>query len=251
MTLEVSNVHGGYGPIQVLKDVSFSVGRGEIVALIGSNGAGKTTTLRAISGLVPISMGRILWNNQSLTAIAPYDIVLRGVAHVPEGRQVFGNLSVRENLLMGAYRKREKQSVTKTLEKVLELFPRLRERHKQLARHLSGGEQQMLALGRALMSSPQLLLLDEPSMGLAPIVADQIFDAIEKISVDGTSILLVEQNIEIALRLARRAYVLRNGKIVKSGFTAELQNDDLLREAFLGKNDTAIGSSASERSHSS
>ena len=239
MTLELSNVRGGYGLIQVLKDVSLTVGRGEIVALIGSNGAGKTTTLRAISGVIPVSQGRIVWNGKSLRDVAPHDIVLHKIAHVPEGRQIFSAMSVQENLRMGAYRWRDKTLMSDNLERVFALFPRLKERYRQPAGKLSGGEQQMLALGRALMSSAELLLLDEPSMGLSPIMIDQICDAIEDISAKGAAVLLVEQNIEAAFRIARRAYVLRNGTIVQAGLIDELRNDDLLREAYLGSANNA------------
>ena len=234
MTLKVENVDAGYGPIQALQDVSLTVGAGEIVALIGSNGAGKTTMLMVISGLVPTRRGHVHWRDEMLDELPPQEIVARRVAHVPEGRHVFHSLSVDENLQMGAYRRRDKASIGRNREKVLAMFPRLKERLSQSAGTLSGGEQQMLAVGRALMNSPELLLLDEPSMGLAPIIAEQIFDVFSDIAKDGTSILLVEQNLGMAFRVARRAYVLQNGVIVREGSVESLRGDPALSEAYLG-----------------
>ena len=234
MTLVVENVDAGYGPIQALHDVSLTVGEGEIVALIGSNGAGKTTMLMVISGLVPVRRGHVRWSDEALDALPPQEIIARRVAHVPEGRHVFLSLSVDENLHMGAYRRRDKASMVRNREKVLAMFPRLKERLSQSAGTLSGGEQQMLAIGRALMSSPELLLLDEPSMGLAPIIAEQIFDAFADIAKEGTSVLLVEQNLAMAFLVARRAYVLQNGVIVREGSVERLRGDPALREAYLG-----------------
>ena len=234
MTLKVENVDAGYGAIQALQDVSLTVGAGEIVALIGSNGAGKTTMLMVISGLVPTRRGLVHWRDEALDELPPQEIVERRVAHVPEGRHVFLSLSVDENLQMGAYRQRDRATVGLNREKVLNLFPRLKERLSQSAGTLSGGEQQMLAIGRALMNSPELLLLDEPSMGLAPIIAEQIFDVFSDIAKDGTSILLVEQNLGMAFQVARRAYVLQNGVIVREGSVESLRGDPALREAYLG-----------------
>ncbi len=234
MTLVVENVDAGYGPIQALQDVSLTVEEGEIVALIGSNGAGKTTMLMVISGLVPARRGHVRWRDEALDALPPQEIIKRRVAHVPEGRHVFLSLSVDENLQMGAYRRRDKASISRNREKVLAMFPRLTERLSQSAGTLSGGEQQMLAIGRALMSSPELLLLDEPSMGLAPIIAEQIFDVFADIAKEGTSILLVEQNLAMAFLVARRAYVLQNGIIVREGSVESLRGDPVLREAYLG-----------------
>ena len=233
MTLTLDRVSAGYGPIRVLQDIALSVEAGEIVALIGSNGAGKTTTLRAISGIVPITSGSITWQGRSLTSLAPHDVVTYGVAHVPEGRCVFYNLSVEENILMGAYRKRERASLTRNRERVLSLFPRLRERSKQIAGTLSGGEQQMLALARALMSSPSLLLLDEPSMGLAPVMVERIFESIVEIGQSGTAILLVEQDTELALSISARGYVLQNGRVVLEGPARKLQQNPDVRRAYL------------------
>lgn len=234
MTLKVENLAAGYGPIQALQDVSLSVGRDEIVALIGSNGAGKTTMLRVISGLVRPRRGHVLWQETLLNGLEPHEIVARGVAQVPEGRHVFNGLTVHENLLMGAFCRRNKISVGRNTDRVLSIFPRLAERLGQMAGTLSGGEQQMLAVGRALMSSPELLLLDEPSMGLGPIVAERIFEVISEIAKDGTSILLVEQNLEMAFQVAHRAYALQNGIIVREGSVAELRGDSALRDAYLG-----------------
>ncbi len=233
MHLELKNVCAGYGPIQVLQNVSLEVRPGETVALIGSNGAGKTTTLRTISGLIRPTSGSIAWKGQALIDIPAHALVTRGIAHVPEGRCIFYNLTVIENIWMGAYRFRKARSVKQNLERVLVLFPRLRERAKQRAGTLSGGEQQMLALARALMSTPDLLMLDEPSMGLAPFMVERIFESIVEIRRSGTSILLVEQDTELALSISNRVYVLQNGAVVRHGAAAELQNDPIIQNAYL------------------
>ncbi|MGE5588006.1 MAG: ABC transporter ATP-binding protein [Clostridia bacterium] len=233
--LEVKGVECFYGNINVLKGVSFRVDKGEIVALIGANGAGKTTTLRAISGLVRVAKGEVVYEGRSIANHPPYAIVSRGIVHVPEGRQVFQELSVEDNLILGAYTVKQAAARRETLEQVYERFPRLRERRRQMAGTLSGGEQQMLAIGRALMSRPKLLLLDEPSMGLAPILVREVFSIIEEISRTGTTILLVEQNARMALRLADRAYVLRTGSIVLSGSGREVAANPEVREAYLAE----------------
>jgi branched-chain amino acid transport system ATP-binding protein len=234
MTLVVEDLDAGYGPIHALQDVSLTAGEGEIVALIGSNGAGKSTMLMVISGLVPARRGYVRWRDEPLGELPPQEIITRRVAHVPEGRHVFLSLSVDENLQKGAYRCRDKDSIIHTREKVLSMFPRLKERLSQSAGTLSGGEQQMLAIGRALMSSPKLPLLDEPSMGLAPIIAEKIFDAFAAIAKEGTSILLVKQNLAMAFLVARRAYVLQNGIIVREGSVESLRDDPALHETYLG-----------------
>lgn len=232
LTMDDVNVY--YGAIWALKGINLTVGEGEIVSLIGANGAGKSTTLNAISGIVKTSPGRITFNGEDLNKIPPHEIVKRGVAQVPEGRRVFSNLSVLENLEMGAYARKDKAEIKRNLEAVLERFPRLRERIKQVGGTLSGGEQQMLAIGRALMTRPRLLLLDEPSMGLAPLLVREIFSIIREINQDGTTILLVEQNARMALRISRRAYVLETGKIVLEGPAQELANLDEVKKAYLG-----------------
>jgi len=234
MLLEVQDLQVAYGAINALKGISFSVEQGEIVTLIGANGAGKSTTLKTISGLVRPRSGRILFKSVDITKASPHKIVEMGISHVPEGRRPFSNLTVRENLLLGAYTQRDRKEVAQAMERVFVRFPRLRERINQLAGTLSGGEQQMLAMGRALMSRPQLLLLDEPSMGLSPILVQQIFDIIKEINSSGTSILLVEQNAFMALSIAHRAYVLETGSIVLSGSARDLQNDPKVRAAYLG-----------------
>src|SRR6185369_1211346 len=215
MLLSVENLHVSYGAVHAVQGVSLSVARGEIVTLIGSNGAGKTTLLRAISGLVRPSAGTILFDGAArLDRIPPHTIVRHGISHVPEGRQVFGNLTVRENLALGAYQRTDRAEIRATMQHVFELFPILAERLRQAAATLSGGEQQMLAIGRALMARPQLLLLDEPSLGLAPLVVQTIFAIIREINAQGTTILLVEQNAHMALRIAHRGYVLQTGTVV-------------------------------------
>ena len=232
--LEVKDVEVAYGSIRALKGISFDVKKGEIISLIGANGAGKTTTLHSISNLIKKQGGSVTFKGEDITNTNPDKIVKAGLIHVPEGRRVFANLTVKENLEMGAYLRNDTAGIKADLEHVYELFPRLRERAKQLAGTLSGGEQQMLAMGRGLMSKPELLLLDEPSMGLAPILVDEIFDIIQKINKDGTTILLVEQNDKMSLNIANRAYVLENGSISMSGNAKELLNDDRVKKAYLG-----------------
>ncbi|MBN1305602.1 MAG: ABC transporter ATP-binding protein [Anaerolineales bacterium] len=232
--LEVHNIHTYYDNIHALKGVSLSVEQGEIVTLIGGNGAGKTTTLRSISGLRKTSRGSIRLNGEELGAYKPHEIVSKSVSMVPEGRGVFARLSVAENLDMGAYIRRDRKGVEADLERVFEIFPRLKERRKQVAGTLSGGEQQMLAIGRALMAHPTLLLLDEPSMGLAPILVESIFETIQQINQEGTTILLVEQNALMALSVANRGYVLQTGEIVLSDTAANLKQNEMVQKAYLG-----------------
>lgn len=234
--LEVHNLHIYYGMIHALKGIDLHVEKGEIVTLIGGNGAGKTTTLRAISGLLrPPDGSSIRLQGEELTRIRPHQIVERGVIHVPEGRRVFARMSVEENLAMGAYARKDRSRYQEDLEFVFHLFPRLQERRHQLAGTLSGGEQQMLAMGRALMGDPKVLLMDEPSMGLAPVLVEAIFDAIEQLNrTRGITILLVEQNAAMALQIANRGYVLETGRIVLSGSAAELRVNPRVREAYLG-----------------
>ncbi|HEY8532450.1 MAG TPA: ABC transporter ATP-binding protein [Micromonospora sp.] len=234
MLLEVENVSLHYGRIQALHGISLSVAAGEVVTLIGANGAGKTTTMRAISGLRPVSAGRILFDGEDITRLRADLRVRRGLCLVPEGRGIFPGLTVLENLDMGAYTRRDRKAVAADLARVFDLFPRLAERRKQLGGTLSGGEQQMLAVGRALMSRPKLLLLDEPSMGLAPMLIQQIFSIITEINKQGTTVLLVEQNAQQALSRADRAYVLETGRIVRSGTGQELLRDPAVKEAYLG-----------------
>lgn len=231
--LEVKNINVYYGSIHAIKDISFSVEQGEVVALIGANGAGKSTILKTISGLLRTKTGSISFQNQSITTTIPHKIVAQGLAHVPEGRRIFAQMSVEENLEMGAYT-RSNSEIAPGLERVYERFPRLKERRRQTAGTLSGDEQQMLAMGRALMSRPTLLMLDEPSMGLAPILVEEIFDIIRELHKDGTTILLVEQNAQMALSVADRGYVLETGKIVLSGGGIQLLQDDAVRKAYLG-----------------
>ncbi len=233
--LKVNNIHVFYGAIQALHGVSFEVQSGEIVTLIGANGAGKSTTLRTISGLIRPRSGNIEFCGRDITRLPAHKIVRMGIAHVPEGRKVFPNLTVKENLLMGAYTRRSKNEVEKNLRVVYERFPRLKEREKQEAGTLSGGEQQMLAIGRGLMVNPSLLILDEPSMGLSPILVEEIFNIIAEINRKGTTILLVEQNAYMALQVASRAYVLENGRITLSGPAARLRSDPKVRSAYLGE----------------
>ena len=232
--LQVENLNVHYGMIHALKDVSFSINTGEIVTLIGANGAGKSTTLRTISGLVPCSSGTIMYENEDISHLPAHKIAALGVNHVPEGRRVFPQLSVEVNLQLGAYLRKDKTQVRADMTRVYELFPRLYERRKQLAGSLSGGEQQMLAMGRGLMSNPKLLLLDEPSMGLAPLLVREIFNIIQEINRSGTTILLVEQNAAMALAIADRAYVLENGTIKFSGTASELIQDQRVKQAYLG-----------------
>jgi branched-chain amino acid transport system ATP-binding protein len=234
MLLEVDNVSLLYGHIEALHGISLTVGQGEIVALIGANGAGKSTTMRAISGLRPVSKGSIKFDGQDITKLRADLRVVRGVSQSPEGRGIFPGMTVRENLEMGAYTRRNRSEIDEDIERAFTLFPRLQEREKQHGGTLSGGEQQMLAVGRALMSRPKLLLLDEPSMGLAPILIQQIFDIIVEINQQGTTVLLVEQNAQQALSRAHRAYVLETGRIVKEGTGAELLDDPAVKDAYLG-----------------
>lgn len=232
--LEVKDLCVSYGAIKALRGISFNVDKGEIITLIGSNGAGKTTTLHSISNIIKKQSGTILFEGEDITNMGADKIVQRNLIQVPEGRRVFANLSVYENLMLGAYLRKDKAEIQKDLEHVFTLFPRLKERIKQPAGTLSGGEQQMLAMGRALMSKPRLLLLDEPSMGLAPILVDEIFEIIKKINADGTTILLVEQNAFKALSIADRAYVLETGAISKEGNASDLIKDDSVKAAYLG-----------------
>ena len=232
--LEVKDLHVSYGAIQAVQGVSFEINQGDIVALIGSNGAGKSTILRTISGLEHAKSGSILFNGAELTKMKAHKIVEQGIAHVPEGRRIFPKLTVTENLNMGANLRKDKEGIKQSMEKVFEVFPRLKERAKQEAGTLSGGEQQMLALGRALMTQGSLLMLDEPSMGLAPIIVEEIFEIIKKINADGTTILLIEQNAFLALNTASRAYVLETGKITMQGPSAQLLTDPRVKEAYLG-----------------
>jgi branched-chain amino acid transport system ATP-binding protein len=234
MLLELENVTLLYGRIQALHGISLTVGEGEIVALIGANGAGKTTTMRAISGLRPVAQGSIRFDGKDITRLRADLRVIRGVSQSPEGRGVFPGMTVRENLEMGAYTRRNRSEINEDMERAFTLFPRLKEREKQVGGTLSGGEQQMLAVGRAMMSRPKLILLDEPSMGLAPMLIQQIFDIIVEINEQGTTVLLVEQNAQQALSRAHRAYVLETGRIVKSGTGAELLNDPSVKDAYLG-----------------
>jgi branched-chain amino acid transport system ATP-binding protein len=232
--LEVRDLHVYYGHIHALKGISVAVEAGEIVTLIGANGAGKSTTLNTISGLLRPRQGRVLLDGADLGAFTPHEIVGRGVVQVPEGRRIFGRLTVRENLEMGAFRRTDRAGIEEDLERVFALFPRLRERMQQVAGTLSGGEQQMLAIGRGLMTRPTLLLLDEPSMGLAPVLVEQIFETIRQINAAGTTILLVEQNAFMALEIAHRGYVLQTGEIALAGTARELQANEDVRRAYLG-----------------
>jgi len=232
--LDVRDLDVHYGGIHALKGVSFSVDEGQIVTLIGANGAGKTTALRAISGLLKPTRGSVTFAGRPITALPPHTIVARGLAHVPEGRGIFANLTVDENLMLGAYLRRDPAAVAKDRARALELFPRIRERLDQNAGTLSGGEQQMLAIARALLTRPRLLLLDEPSLGLAPQMVQRIFQIVKTIVAEGTTILLVEQNAHMALRIAASAHVLEVGALVTSGPAAELARDDKIRKAYLG-----------------
>ena len=232
--LKVDNLKVSYGSILALKDISFEVKKGEIISLIGANGAGKTTTLHSISNLIKKQSGTVTFKGEDITNLQADKIVKAGLVHVPEGRRVFANLTVRENLEMGAYLRNDAAQIKADLEHVYNLFPRLRERVKQLAGTLSGGEQQMLAMGRGLMSKPELLLLDEPSMGLAPILVDEIFDIIQKINADGTTILLVEQNAFKAMSIANRVYILETGEVASSGNSEDMIHDEAVKKAYLG-----------------
>lgn len=233
--LEVKDIEVFYGVIQAIKGISFEVNEGEVIALIGANGAGKTTTLHTITGLLQPKKGSIMFEGKDITKIPAHKIVSLGMAHVPEGRRVFGELTVYENLKMGAYTRKDKAEIQETLEMVYKRFPRLEERKNQLAGTLSGGEQQMLAMGRALMSHPKIIVMDEPSMGLSPIFVNEIFQIIQDVSESGTTVLLVEQNAKKALSIADRAYVLETGKIVLEGDAKELMNNDSIKKAYLGE----------------
>lgn len=233
--LEVKDIEVFYGVIQAIKGISFEVNEGEVIALIGANGTGKTTTLHTITGLLQPKKGSIMFEGKDITKIPAHKIVSLGMAHVPEGRRVFGELTVYENLKMGAYTRKDKAEIQETLEMVYKRFPRLEERKNQLAGTLSGGEQQMLAMGRALMSHPKIIVMDEPSMGLSPIFVNEIFQIIQDVSKSGTTVLLVEQNAKKALSIADRAYVLETGKIVLEGDAKELMNNDSIKKAYLGE----------------
>jgi branched-chain amino acid transport system ATP-binding protein len=234
MMLEIADLKVSYGAIQALRGIDLTLNEGEIVALIGGNGAGKSTTLQTISGLLKPVSGSIRFLGDEIIGVAPQEIVARGIIHVPEGRRIFSSLTVEENLEMGAYFQRDKIAKQRTLEEAYVRFPRLKERRKQAGGTLSGGEQQMLAIARAIMAQPKLLLLDEPSMGLSPVLVEQIFDIIESINDQGTSILLVEQNAQMALSIANRGYVLETGGIVLSGEAEGLLHDPMVIEAYLG-----------------
>jgi branched-chain amino acid transport system ATP-binding protein len=235
MMLEVKNLEVFYGSIRALHGISFEVNKGEIVTLIGSNGTGKTTTLRSISALNRAQGGEVIFDGKPITNLKPHRIVKMGISHVPEGRKIIGSLTVLENLMMGAYIRSDKAGIQESLEEVFSRFPRLKERAKQLGATLSGGEQQMLAIGRGLMAKPELLLLDEPSMGLSPILVEEIFDIISSINKLGTTILLVEQNAFMALQVAHRGYVLETGRVVLSGPSEKLRADEQVRAAYLGE----------------
>jgi branched-chain amino acid transport system ATP-binding protein len=233
--LEVRNIHTYYGKIHALNDVSITVEKGEIVTIIGANGAGKSTMLKTTSGLLKPRSGSIRLEGEDITRLRPHEIVMKRLIQVPEGRRVFGRLTVRENLEMGAFTSADKAHNQENMERVFALWPRLKERSKQVSGTLSGGEQQMLAMGRALMSNPQVLLLDEPSMGLAPVLVDGIFDTIRQLHAAGTTILLVEQNARMALQVASRGYVLQSGAIIVSDSAASLADNEMVRKAYLGE----------------
>ena len=234
MLLQVETLHVAYGAIRALRGISFQIEQGEVVTLIGANGAGKSTTLRTISGLLRSTEGDVLYRGESLVRTPAERIVSKGICHVPEGRRIFGRLTVQENLEMGAYTRSDSKEISESMERVFASFPRLKERLGQRGGTLSGGEQQMLAMGRGLMSRPALLLLDEPSMGLAPILVEEIFEIIRRINAEGTSILLVEQNAAMALSVAHRGYVLETGSVVLAGTAAELARDPQVQAAYLG-----------------
>ncbi len=233
--LEVKDLEVYYGMIQAIKGISFEVNQGEVIALIGANGAGKTTTLQTITGMIPSKKGSITFNGVDITKVPGHKIVPMGMAHVPEGRRVFAQLSVLDNLKLGAYTRSDQKEIQESLQMVYRHFPRLEERKNQMAGTLSGGEQQMLAMGRALMSKPSIVLMDEPSMGLSPIFVTEIFSIIQEISKEGTTVLLVEQNAKKALSIADRGYVLETGKIVLSGDAKDLMNDESIKKAYLGE----------------
>jgi branched-chain amino acid transport system ATP-binding protein len=233
--LELENMHSYYGHIHALRGISLTVDEGEVVTLIGSNGAGKTTTLRSIHGILPPREGKIIFDGEEIQGTAAHELIGKGIAQSPEGRRIFFRMTVLENLEMGAYHRNDASEIREDMDRVFDLFPRLKERTKQEAGTMSGGEQQMLAIGRALMSRPKLLLLDEPSMGLAPVLVERIFEIIREINKQGTTLLLVEQNANVALEIASRGYVLESGAIVNSASASELREDHSVREAYLGE----------------
>ena len=233
--LEIENMHSYYGHIHALQGISLTVDEGEVVTLIGSNGAGKTTTLRSIHGILPPREGKIIFDGEEIQGTPAHDMIGKGIAQSPEGRKIFFRMTVLENLEMGAYHRNDRSEIQRDMDRVFDLFPRLKERIKQEAGTMSGGEQQMLAIGRSLMSRPKLLLLDEPSMGLAPVLVERIFETIREINQQGTTILLVEQNANVALDIATRGYVLETGKIVNSASAEDLREDPKVREAYLGE----------------
>ena len=233
--LEIKDLCVNYGVIKALKGITFEVNEGEVIALIGANGAGKTTTLHTITGLLNARSGSIVLDGKDITKTPAHKIVKMGIAHVPEGRRIFQNLTVLDNIRLGAFTRKDKDGIAQDIEKVYKLFPRLEERKTQIAGTLSGGEQQMLAMGRALMSKPRIVVMDEPSMGLSPILVSEIFDIIQSIRQQGTTVLLVEQNAKKALSIADRAYVLETGKIVLSGKASDLINDGSVKKAYLGE----------------
>ncbi|MGN0470742.1 MAG: ABC transporter ATP-binding protein [Acutalibacteraceae bacterium] len=233
--LSIENIEVYYGVINALKGISFEVNEGEIVALIGANGAGKTTTLHTITGLLRPRSGKIMYDGKDITKIPAHKIVSMGMAHVPEGRRIFSELTVYDNIRLGAYTRKDKDEIEESIQNVYKKFPRLEERKKQIAGTLSGGEQQMLAMGRALMSKPKIILMDEPSMGLSPLLVNEIFDIIKEINKSGTTVLLVEQNAKKALSIANKAYVLETGKISLSGDAKELMNNDSVKKAYLSE----------------
>jgi branched-chain amino acid transport system ATP-binding protein len=232
--LEINDIHTFYGTIEALKGISLEVNEGEIVTLIGSNGAGKSTTLRSISGLTPVREGSIRFNGEEIGETPPSEIVQRGISQAPEGRKIFDRMSVRENLELGAYLRRDSDAIASDMDRVFELFPRLKEREKQKAGTMSGGEQQMLAIGRAMMANPKLLLLDEPSMGLAPVLVERIYETIAEINKQGTTILLVEQNANFALDVSKRGYVLETGSVALSDEASALRENPDVQKAYLG-----------------
>ena len=233
--LELSKLEVAYGGIQAVKGIDIEVGQGELVCLIGANGAGKTTTLKGICGLLPIKAGKIFYDGADITGKPAFKLVRRGLAMVPEGRGVFGALTIEENLTMGAYIRNDREGIKADIERVYHLFPRLKERRRQTAGTMSGGEQQMLAMGRAMMSRPRLLLLDEPSMGLAPLMVQKVFETIVTISGEGVTILLIEQNAKLALEVSRRGYVMESGEVILSGDAPSLLHDPKVRAAYLGE----------------
>ena len=233
--LDLKKIEVAYGGIHAVKGIDLEVGQGELVCLIGANGAGKTTTLKGICGLLPIKAGKIFYDNADITGNPAFELVRRGLAMVPEGRGVFGALTIEENLTMGAYIRNDREGIKADIERVYHLFPRLKERRRQTAGTLSGGEQQMLAMGRAMMSRPRLLLLDEPSMGLAPLMVQKVFETIVTISGEGVTILLIEQNAKLALEVSRRGYVMESGEVILSGDARSLLHDPKVRAAYLGE----------------